>query len=629
MADQTAPDNRLTAHTFLFEVKGIQKYVFDSGSLRDVVGASDLVAGLVKSPAASSGADAGDSAPDLIDLVINAADPAQDTQRAFSRRASGAFCLHSNDKTALDEIRALWRLAIQLRCPGLEMTEGTAEGRGRTWDQAALASIESAHDSISGIRENHAAAMPPTGGPIAQFVRRTGRPATAVVLHADEEEFLDAMTAPQRPYADRPKEEKRGGVASRFLSADLRRKQPPYVFPRNIDRRVKEDEDNPLFPFRNGEDTRLAVIHADISGLGQTYRLASKRALKLDQMLELSKAIERAVEGAAQAATQQILIRAASPWEVNPSRQTLLPARPIVLGGDDFTILVRADLALPFAAALLTEIEKRTEAELKRFPELDVPPFLSACAGVAIVRRGQPFLMALEIADGLCRTAKREAKRNRPDGKFPSGIAFHFVGSTMQEHYDDILQNEMTAETAGQKLILTANPYWLGDRRNDVVHAQYRPSGEEAASITQTIKDLVEKLRRAKPIDAEAADGACFVNLSNHPSEKWEDAQAQAARDLAKPIKDIGFPPVPPDADEKTIGTLAKEWAAKVPPETTHALVQGEFTLTFELVRCLQARGITCLAATTTRNVVEEANGRKVSSFAFVRFRAYPELGPT
>lgn len=73
---------------------------------------------------------------------------------------------------------------------------------------------------------------------------------------------------------------------------------------------------------------------------------------------------------------------------------------------------------------------------------------------------------------------------------------------------------------------------------------------------------------------------------------------------------------------------LAIQCVAKVPSETSHALVQGEFTLTIELVRRLQARGITCLAATSKRDVEEGADGRRVSTFTFVRFRAYPEARP-
>src|SRR5579871_3327817 len=119
----------------------------------------------------------------------------------------------------------------------------------------------------------------------------------------------------------------------------------------------------------------------------------------------------------------------------------------------------------------------------------------------------------------------------------------------------------------------------------------------------------------------------CFVNLSNHPSAMWEETQITAALALAERVEDIAFPVVPPDADENAIAALAEECLAKVPPETSHALVQGEFTLTVELVRRLQARGITCLAATSTRNVEDDADGRRVSAFAFVRFRAYAEPG--
>jgi len=160
------------------------------------------------------------------------------------------------------------------------------------------------------------------------------------------------------------------------------------------------------------------------------------------------------------------------------------------------------------------------------------------------------------------------------------------------------------------------------DRRNDFLHAQYRPSGQKATDIADTMRSLVGKLRTA----SETPRGACFVNLSNHPSAAWEDAQRKAALTLAERIEDIAFPAVPPDADEKTVEALAEKCVAQVPPETSHALVQGEFTLTVELVRRLQARGMTCLAATSEREVDEEGDGRRVSTFRFGRFRAYPEL---
>lgn len=162
------------------------------------------------------------------------------------------------------------------------------------------------------------------------------------------------------------------------------------------------------------------------------------------------------------------------------------------------------------------------------------------------------------------------------------------------------------------------------DRRNDFLHAQYRPGAQKAADVAETVKGLVKKLR----IASQTPRGACFVNLSNHPNAKWDETQTKAARALAERIEDIAFPTVPPNADEKAIAALAEQCIAKIPPETSHALVQGEFTLTVELVRRLQARGITCLAATSKRDVEEGGDGRRVSTFTFVRFRAYPEHRP-
>jgi hypothetical protein len=42
-------------------------------------------------------------------------------------------------------------------------------------------------------------------------------------------------------------------------------------------------------------------------------------------------------------------------------------------------------------------------------------------------------------------------------------------------------------------------------------------------------------------------------------------------------------------------------------PGMTHAMVQGEFTLAHALVRRLHVRDVTCLAATTRREVIESA----------------------
>ena len=115
----------------------------------------------------------------------------------------------------------------------------------------------------------------------------------------------------------------------------------------------------------------------------------------------------------------------------------------------------------------------------------------------------------------------------------------------------------------------------------------------------------------------------CLVNLSNHPHNGWGSAQRQAAFRLVDRIEDLAFPAVPPKASEDDVAALADACLATVPPGATHALVQGEFTLTFELVRRLQDRGIICLASAHKREEEGADAAARSSAFQFVRFRRY------
>ena len=117
-----------------------------------------------------------------------------------------------------------------------------------------------------------------------------------------------------------------------------------------------------------------------------------------------------------------------------------------------------------------------------------------------------------------------------------------------------------------------------------------------------------------------------FINLSNHPSSKWSEAQTEAAKQYGD-IIDLTFPQVDPNGDEAYIANLADEYCRKTldmgdgTPLTIHLM--GEMTLAFALVARLKAKGVVCLASTTERIVLEEKPGVKTNVFRFARFRRY------
>lgn len=163
--------------------------------------------------------------------------------------------------------------------------------------------------------------------------------------------------------------------------------------------------------------------------------------------------------------------------------------------------------------------------------------------------------------------------------------------------------------------------------RNDIDHGGYRPKPADADAVIANVSSLVADFRKAARKEPKPKPAAgctpVFVNISNHPSAEWEDAQRQAALAYAPTILDIPFPAVAPSADPGAVATLRDALLEQVPAGTTHAMVQGEFTLAFALVRELSSRGILCLAATTEREVIDLANGETQRRFRFVRFRSY------
>ena len=121
-----------------------------------------------------------------------------------------------------------------------------------------------------------------------------------------------------------------------------------------------------------------------------------------------------------------------------------------------------------------------------------------------------------------------------------------------------------------------------------------------------------------------------FINFSNHPSEGWNPKQLEAASKYGE-VVDVPFARVSSCATEEEIADIAQRSADLIMDSITSAddvvMVQGEFTLTYALVKILKERGIKVLSACSERVATETTDeaGNKVkqSVFSFVKFREY------
>lgn len=170
----------------------------------------------------------------------------------------------------------------------------------------------------------------------------------------------------------------------------------------------------------------------------------------------------------------------------------------------------------------------------------------------------------------------------------------------------------------------------ITSNRNQINHGGF-VGKLTAKEIIEQLKEPLTKCLEIMRQDLElpvivAPDGLMLINLSNHPYESWSVAQKQAAV-VFGPCIDLPFPPVDAEAGEEIIKQLVTEYLLKVEQLSQGKEVvvhlMGEMTLTFALVAQLRKRGISCVASTSERSVIEHSSGYKEVLFDFKRFRQY------
>ncbi|HIX63936.1 MAG TPA: hypothetical protein H9852_05865 [Candidatus Mediterraneibacter colneyensis] len=117
-----------------------------------------------------------------------------------------------------------------------------------------------------------------------------------------------------------------------------------------------------------------------------------------------------------------------------------------------------------------------------------------------------------------------------------------------------------------------------------------------------------------------------FVNCSNHPSDRWGAFQMREAEKYGT-VADVRFPAVDPSMTEEEIAELAEQTCREIlscDPETV--MCQGEFTLTYAIVRRLREQGVRVVAACSRRMTKERTGSygsKKEVYFRFEGFREY------
>jgi len=323
-----------------------------------------------------------------------------------------------------------------------------------------------------------------------------------------------------------------------LLGARLSAGNVQYLWPNEFDAEGCR-EDSVVLPFGNSDEREIAIIHADGDGIGAKIMAAMRNAEDAGaEIKSISQNLTLATINAAIAATKAVLLPKAD--------KNRLAARPVLLGGDVMTMIVRADLALDFLTHYCREFSAQTKDCFANLP--DGHPFcggVTASGTAVFIKARQPFSKGLKLTEALTKHAKGKGDGHISffrctTSKIPTDVEdawpsegltfgpYDACGFDRLRRLAEVLEDEAIGRS-GLRLILDAKSELSQaafDRACKIMDAR---AGETEAVPSVQLKDALAVLGADMSVEPETVKAALRdafmlhrlrVNVESHSGEK-------------------------------------------------------------------------------------------------------------
>jgi hypothetical protein len=424
----------MTQYLYGAKVQGIQSYIFETNRLQDIGGGSELIESL--------------SGEGFVDFFAEVG--VRYNKDQLLRNAAGEISYLFTHKGDCEKVVRNFENFIATKMPGLSVSQAVVELSG---DFAKLQDASRQVNRQLQIQRNRPTPPSELGWMISERARRTGRPG----VDYDKKDGL----------IDRRQQSKREAAKNHWRLHEKLIGSEHRIEPKHLALNLED--------ITNGhERSWLAVVHADGNNLGKLIQKLLS-AIPDERLLEgyrkFSKTLESATVAAAQSAYASLLEAIKTKNKAGEQEyddiiagKIKLPIRPVVIGGDDLTVILRAEHAVAFTEAYLAAFERETKKLFSDYVDdlklklTDFNDGLTACAGIAIIKSKYPFHYAAHLAEELCSWTKKVVKQEGFKGA-PSALHFHKVQASFVEDYKAIIAREQT--TVDEKQLLTAGPYFV------------------------------------------------------------------------------------------------------------------------------------------------------------------------
>lgn len=403
-------------------VQGIQNFIFQTNELKDIVGASELVENICT-----------ERFELLLKKHVQGFTSLVDDENAIINAAGNVKYIFTS-KEECEKIVRVFPKEVVTYAPGVIVSQAVVTYENDCEFSLAVDELE------KNLRAQRNKPMNSTTMGMMGVLRsrKTNLPVVETEVIDGKIEYLDAASLAKKNHVEEGIKTKKRSITKLVSEAFGIQNIKPEMLALNIGEMTAKND-------------WVAVIHVDGNGLGQVVQKIGKDKKRFK---DFSNKLDRATKAASVEAFNRV--EKNYDWKI-------IPIRPIVLGGDDFTVVCRADLALDYVQAFMECFEKYTQ-----FPELEGvflnnEKKLTSCAGIAYVKSSYPFYYGYELAESLCTRAKKDAKsKMKKVGDMmslpASCLMFHKVQDSFVDSFDDIVERELTPQDA---ISFEFGPYYI------------------------------------------------------------------------------------------------------------------------------------------------------------------------
>ena len=267
-------------------------------------------------------------------------------------------------------------------------------------------------------------------------------------------------------------------------------------------------EDEKLFDnmvTEKGDNSTLAVFHIDGNSMGNTIRKEMEKTDGYEEAIAKMRKLSLRISGNFRQTVDEM--KAYMDFLTPKIKETKDHKlyREIIVAGDDITFVCNAKLAIPAVKFFLENISKKGE--------------FSACGGIAFFNSHFPFSDAYQVAEACCESAKKRAKQDAckgNDSKIGNFLDYQICTNIRASELDTYRDRHYTAD--GKSFIF--RPYyvpfeedkWNMNGKNDgynisrlMYWLNYFAQGEKSQSAPMA-RSKAKKLRDTIPMGGSELD---------------------------------------------------------------------------------------------------------------------------